>query len=195
MLIKIFPEGHKEQAIELSKENGFKSLTLDFGNDKAYSHLYSMSSIDIKEVVENITKYLNLNNTEVQNKENNSYTIESYIGKNTLDVKTRLNELGMNPIILGDGDKVIGQYPSTNTCVLNSNKVILLTNSKEKNMPNLIGLSKKDAINVLDLLKVPYTIEGTGFVVGQEIPENTLITLETKQHLILQNKYNLEEVN
>lgn len=149
----------------------------------------------IKEVVENITKYLNLNNTEVQNKENNSYTIESYIGKNTLDVKTRLNELGMNPIILGDGDKVIGQYPSTNTCVLNSNKVILLTNSKEKNMPNLIGLSKKDAINVLDLLKVPYTIEGTGFVVGQEIPENTLITLETKQHLILQNKYNLEEVN
>ena len=51
--LKIFPEGHKEQAIELSKENGFKSLTLDFGNDKAYSHLYSMSYIDIKEVVEN----------------------------------------------------------------------------------------------------------------------------------------------
>ncbi len=50
---KMFPEGHEEEAIELSRENGFKSLTLDFGKDKEYSHLYSMSSIDIIEVLEN----------------------------------------------------------------------------------------------------------------------------------------------
>ena len=43
-------------------------------------------------------------------------------------------------------------------------------------MPNLIGLSYKDAINILKLMKVEYMIEGTGYVTTQSISEGTKVT-------------------
>ena len=148
----------------------------------------------IREVTDNITKYLNLNGTEIKESQIKSYTIDSYVGKNTEDIKSKLSIEGINPIILGTGDKIVKQYPKEKTCILNTDKVVLLTNS-EYTMPNLTGLSRKDAISILKLLNVQYKIEGTGFVKEQSIPIDTPLTAGIEVQLLLTNKYNLEEVN
>lgn len=149
----------------------------------------------IKEVVNNITKYLNLNGVESNDSQAKVYTIDSYVGKDIVSVKEKLNQEGINPIILGTGDKIIKQYPSKNTCIMNTDKLILVTNSQVQTIPNLLGLSRKDAINILKLLNVEYEIEGTGFVKEQDIPAETVITNDLKIHIKLENKYNLEEIN
>ncbi len=50
---EIYPEGHPEEAIKLNKENGLISLTLDFGNDKEYTNLYSLSYLKMDEILQN----------------------------------------------------------------------------------------------------------------------------------------------
>ena len=148
----------------------------------------------IREVAENITKYLNLNGTEEKNSNTKMYTVDSYIGKDIANIKDTLTSEGINPIIIGTGDKIIKQYPIKNTCILNTDKLILVTNS-EKKMPNLLGFSRKDAIALLKLLDIEYEIEGTGYVKEQDIPIDTPITDDLKVHIKLENKYNLEETN
>lgn len=51
--IKMFPTGHPELAVDLNRKNGLLGLTIDFGNDKEYSHLYSMSYLDLEEIITN----------------------------------------------------------------------------------------------------------------------------------------------
>jgi len=148
----------------------------------------------IREVADNITKYLNLNGTEEKNSNTKMYTVDSYIGKDIANIKDTLTSEGINPIIIGTGDKIIKQYPIKNTCILNTDKLILVTNS-EKKMPNLLGFSRKDAIALLKLLDIEYEIEGTGYVKEQDIPIDTPITDDLKVHIKLENKYNLEETN
>lgn len=91
--LKIFPEGHKEQAIELNKKNGLVSFTLDFGNDKDYSHLYSMSSIDINEVVENDLIINPKNFAPTKDYAVVIYDIEAFLSKfqNVMNKKYRCN--------------------------------------------------------------------------------------------------------
>ena len=52
-------------------------------------------------------------------------------------------------------------------------------------MPNLVGLSHKDAINILKLMDVRYTTEGKGYVTTQSTEEGTIITDEMTVNLIL----------
>ena len=50
---ELYPEGRPEEAIELNKENGLISLTIDFGDDKEYTHLYSFSCLKLNDVMQN----------------------------------------------------------------------------------------------------------------------------------------------
>jgi len=77
----------------------------------------------VKEVIENISKYLNI---EQSNNENKTYTISSYINKNTNTTVEDLQKHNLNLVILGNGSKIINQYPKANTNVLENSKVFLL---------------------------------------------------------------------
>ena len=81
----------------------------------------------------------------------------------------------MRVFVLGDGEKVINQYPSDNTSLYKDSVVVLLTNNYNKAMPNLVGLSYKDAYNILELMGVKYRFEGNGYVVSQSIIDNAIV--------------------
>ena len=66
--------------------------------------------------------------------------------------------------------------------------VILLTNNYTKTMPNLVGLSFKEVVTVLDFLDISYEYDGYGYLDSQSIEENTLVTNE-KVKLIFKPKY------
>ncbi len=142
----------------------------------------------VKELVENISKYYNINN-EKEDSSKNTLEIHNYQNKKVDEVKEELSLKGINPIILGDGDIVINQYPQ-NTIITKDEKIFLLTNSSNLVLPNLIGYSKSDVEILLDILKIKYVIKGNGYVKEQSINENTIITEDMNLELVLDNKIN-----
>ena len=127
----------------------------------------------VKDVVVNTSKYLNI---IVDEYSNTSYKLESYVNKNTEIVKNDLEKKQMKVYILGNGEKIINQYPSKSSEMYSGSVVALLTNTYDKAMPNLVGLSYKDAINILKLMGVKYSVNGNGYVTAQNVTEGTIIS-------------------
>ncbi len=140
----------------------------------------------VKEVIQNISNYLNIKESQSIN---TSYEIDSYINEEVNEVTSLLQSKGLNLIIIGDGNKIISQYPSKNTNLTKGDNMILLTNNYDKKMLNLIGLSYKEAKIILEYMGINYTIEGNGYVYEQSIAEGTIINEEDTLVIKLKNKY------
>ena len=129
----------------------------------------------VKDVIVNTSKYLNLKDDDYNTQK---YEISNYINKNTSTITNKLLENNMKVFVLGDGNTIINQYPSKETLLYQDSVVVLLTNNYNKMMPNLIGLSYKDANNILKLMDVKYSFVGNGYVINQSIPENQVVAAE-----------------
>lgn len=146
----------------------------------------------VKEVVTNVSKYLNIydvvdnNNEKVEN-----YMIQSYYNKETERVVSSLINSNITPIVIGNGNKIIRQYPSTSSIVSKDEKVFLVTNDLVKKMPNVIGYSYKDAKTLLELLGIKVILNGTGYVVNQSIAADTVLDQTEEIVLDLKEKFNL----
>ena len=127
----------------------------------------------VKEVEQNITKYLNI---EEKDSEKKSYTVEPFYNKNVSDIKTYLENKNIKVLVIGDGTKVINQYPGINNIIYEDDLVVLKTNNYDNKMINLNGYSYKEANNILRLMGVSYMLEGNGYVYEQSIPEGETIT-------------------
>jgi penicillin-binding protein 2B len=147
-----------------------------------------------KEMITNITKYLNLFDDGTMKSKVQTYTLDSYKSKQTSKIVSELTEKNIAVTQIGNGDKIIGQYPASGSKLLSYDKVILITNDQVKTIPNLTGWSKKDAINILKLLSVNYEVEGSGYVIEQSIPVGTQITDNMSVKITLKDKYNVEEI-
>lgn len=138
----------------------------------------------VKEVEKNVTKYLDI---ESSDKEKTSYVIESYYNKNVNDIKTELESKKIEVLTLGNGTKVIDQYPSKNNIIYEDSLIILKTNGFDNKMIDLTGYSYKEVINILKFMNVEYTLEGNGYVYEQSIPAGE--TIEDTIVIKLKNKY------
>lgn len=128
----------------------------------------------IKEVEQNITKYLNITE-KVKDKE--EVVVGSYYNKNVNDIKSSLENKKIKVMVLGDGDKIINQYPRSGSIIYEDDLVILKTNKLNNIMPNLIGLSYKETNNILKLMDKEYSLEGNGYVYEQNIESDSEITI------------------
>ena len=140
----------------------------------------------VKEVIQNISNYLNIKEDKVIN---TSYKIESYINKDTTSVMDNLKDTGINLIVIGDGNKIVSQYPNSNTDLTKGDNLILLTNNYDKKMLNLIGLSSKEVKIILDYMDINYTIEGNGYVYEQSVSEGTVLNPDDVITIKLKEKY------
>jgi len=141
----------------------------------------------VKEVVVNTSKYLNIE--EKSEIKENTFIIENYVNKDVKFVSDKLSLNGIKTIILGDGKKIINQYPYNGSVITNNNLVILLTNEYTKKMPDLIGLSFKDVKIILEFLDIDYEYEGYGYLESQSILKDTLVKDDEKVKLIFKPKY------
>ncbi len=136
----------------------------------------------VKDVVVNTSKYLNI---IVDNSKTTTHKLESYVNKETSIIKSKLEENKMQVYILGTGEKIINQYPEKGSKLYPGSVVALLTDNYDKKIPNLTGLSYKDAINILKLMGVRYTAEGKGYVINQSIEEGSIVTEDMTVNLNL----------
>ena len=147
-----------------------------------------------KEMIINITKYLNLFDDGTISSNVDTYQLGTYKSKDTETVVNELKSHKINVIKIGNGNKVINQYPASGSTVLSYDKVILVTNDDKKVVPNLVSWSKKDAINIMKMLNIEYQLDGSGYVVAQDIKEGTSITEGLKIKLTLADKYNTDGI-
>lgn len=148
-------------------------------------------STAVKEVVTNIAKYYgeSVDSTTITD-EITTYKMPSFINKNIETVRSTLNENKIgNVIVLGNGQKVIKQYPESGNKVTNKNKVFLLTSDTIYTMPDVTSYSSKDAKSLLSLLGVKVKINGTGYVTAQNIIPGTQITNNMEITLELAPKF------
>lgn len=153
------------------------------------------SNIGLKEmtqsVMESVAKYKGLIGNGDNENGMNKYEIENYLNLNIVDVEKQLETKELDVVILGDGDRIIDQYPKANTTVLSGDKIFLLTNSNKITMPDLNGYSRIEAITLLDMLNISYEIDGYGFVVEQSIKPGSELPDTVK--LVLKQKYNIDK--
>lgn len=140
----------------------------------------------VKEIVKNISKYYNIYQ-EATKSNGTTYQLNNFINQSIKEVKEILNKEKINTIILGDGNKIINQYP-INTTITTFDKVFFVTNSNNLVIPDLTGYSKNDLEVVLTLLKLPYTIKGHGYVINQSILPGTKIDSNMQIEITLANK-------
>lgn len=150
----------------------------------------SVVSNFVKSMVKNTSKYLEIydetkeNTTKLQD-----FTLDSYINKDLKSVKSILDSNQIKYVVLGDGEKVVSQYPKSGETINVIDRVFLLTNSDNIKMPDLTGYSARDFYSFISLVKIPYTIDGIGYVKSQSISKNTLITSESNLEVKFEAKY------
>lgn len=133
----------------------------------------------VKGLVKDISNYKSIFKDEESN--SITYKIDSYSNKNLTTVLDSLKDKFSDIVIIGDGDKVVDTYPK-NQVVSKDEKIFILTNSKNIEVPNFIGYSKREVETYKKLTDIDITLEGSGFVYEQNI-------VDDKIYLKLKDKY------
>ena len=140
-----------------------------------------------RELVNNVSAYLNLekkDETEVSN-----IKLKSYINKNIKTATEQLTEIGLLPIVIGEGDKIINQYPNKNTILNKNDKVFLLTNSDVYKHINIKNFSRSDCNIYAKILGLSFKYDGYGYVTKFSFKEGEPIDLTKEYVITLEPKY------
>ena len=146
----------------------------------------------IKDVVTNISKYLNIYDETVKDDSKAiKVKISSYYNKNVTEIKDYFTNQKITPVIIGNGTKIIKQYPEKESIITSDEKVFLITNDNNLTMPDLTGYSYKDAKIVIELLEIKTRFTNTGYVVSQSVSPNTDLKDVTEIEITLKEKFDL----
>ena len=138
----------------------------------------------VKAIMESIAKYKNYD-LETEEEPLTSYKISSYTNKDTDTVVELLESNNIKVTVIGDGDKIIKQSYSSGSELISGERIILITNSSTYKMPSVIGYSRTEVMSLCNMLKIPFTINGYGYVTEQSISRGTVIGIESNLAVVL----------
>jgi len=151
----------------------------------------SVSNV-VKEVVENVSKYYGNGDLNTQVQSITQYELPSLVNKKIENVKTTLDSNGMKYIIIGNGNKVVKQIPKPKEVITSNDPIFLITNDSNITVPNVWGLSSKNAKELLQELGIKVNLDGVGYVTNQSISPETPITEGMEITLNLEPKFHTE---
>ncbi|MEJ8304253.1 penicillin-binding transpeptidase domain-containing protein [Saccharibacillus sacchari] len=138
-----------------------------------------------KEILSQTLEYMGVakkfSDTEIQSETENAetgdtllkVTAPNLLKMNLEDAKSKLLDEGIAYEQIGAGTTVLEQYPSANSSMYAGQKIYMLTENKdEMNIPDLTGLSLRDAVDILALLNVSISTKGSGFVSEQRLTQD-----------------------
>ncbi len=96
------------------------------------------------------------------------YTAPTLTGKPLDQAKKNLLGNGISYKVVGSGNKVVKQYPAAGATMGSGQNMYLMTEEPtQMAIPDLKGESLRDALEILNLMKVEVTTTGQGYVAGQ----------------------------
>ena len=148
----------------------------------------------VKEIVNNLSKYYG--NDDSSNKvEINDYKVKNYVNKKLDKVKLELESNKINYVVLGQGDKIVKQTPSSGDVITTNDTVYLITNDSNITVPSVVGLSSKVAKSILNNLGIKVKLDGVGYVSTQSVAESTQISDGMEIILTLNPRFSTEGEN
>src|SRR5699024_7134344 len=127
-----------------------------------------------KNVMENSLRYLNIEpdkEEEVAHVE--THVFPDVIEKTTKEIKKTFNDMGLEPVIVGDGTKIVNANFEKNDLLYKNQKVILITDKPK--MPDVTGWSQRDVLQLIRLLDIDIETTGNGYAVKQSIKEGIVL--------------------
>ncbi|GIN57601.1 penicillin-binding protein 2B [Lederbergia ruris] len=85
-----------------------------------------------------------------------------------------VKEKGLNPIVIGEGNKIIQQSPFSKEALIVGEKVYLKTDGPTT-IPNMKGWSKREVINLSEMADITLKIKGEGYVLQQSSKPGTVV--------------------
>ena len=141
----------------------------------------------VKSVVQSIVKYYNMgNDNEENNEQQKLIEVNSYLNKNVDEIASKLETEGVEVVRIGDGTKVVSQYPTSGSNVVSGDKVFLITNGTNREIPNIRGWSRADTLTLANLLNIEVNFEGYGYV-------STYTFVDNKLSVVLSDKYSIKK--
>jgi len=135
----------------------------------------------ITKIIEDTAKHLNIKASNSDMIEYKTFSMPSLINKTIETANNKMNELGITPIVIGSGEKIVKQYPNKDTTIGSYDKVFLITNDTNLHLPDLKGYSSKEVENLCNLLGIKYNFSGSGYVSNySELMENDLRILNVE---------------
>ncbi|HHZ7163938.1 TPA: penicillin-binding protein [Enterococcus faecalis] len=102
-------------------------------------------------------------------------TVADYKNMTPAEALANAKVNGVDPVIIGDGEKIKKQSTPSGQTLMPNQKLILITNGTNY-MPDLTGWSKSDVTKFGDLLGLTVEFKGEGYVTKQSIAAETEIT-------------------
>lgn len=181
---------------EYSKTANIRSFEGMFPKDNPQILIYaaikgnvqsSTLSDAIKKIIEDTAKHLNIKASNSEVTEYKTSNMPSLLNKSIETATSKLNQAGITPIVIGNGNKIVKQYPNKNTKIGTSDKVFLITNDSNLTLPDLKGYSSKEVETLCNLLDIKYNISGSGYVSNyNEVVENNIriLNVELIEHYV-----------
>ena len=148
----------------------------------------TLSSV-VKEIITNVSKYYDIYDDNKETISTSQIKLDNYLNLNIQDVKKDLEEKNLNVVILGNGNKIIRQFPLSNTSVIKEDKVFLLTDGDNILMPDLIGYSKTEINLLAKMLNLDTKITGNGYVISSNYHKDEIIDINKILEVNLQLPY------
>lgn len=168
----IFPKENPEYIIYLSVKK-FQGASNEMGTI-------------VKKIIESIAKYKNLSSHESNTDNSKIKNIKNYLNMNINDALLDIENSGLIPVVIGDGDKIIGQYPQRNTSVLMGSKVFINTNSDNIIMPDILSWSSSEFMTFAKIAGLTYNIDGYGKIVECSLKAGDVIDKNIPIYVVLE---------
>ncbi|WP_091270228.1 penicillin-binding protein [Alteribacillus persepolensis] len=145
-------------------------------------------------VMKQSLSYMNLSPSQDVEDENvleeEGISMENYTDKSVENAVQELEEFGLHPVVLGEGNTVINQYPQKGEALIIGERVFLQTD-KDVAMPDMTGWSLRDAKRLSHLLGVSLHHIGSGYVTDQSVDPGSII--EAKDYVTIELKTPAEQ--
>lgn len=152
-----------------------------------YNYYNHLNSSVIKELTKRVAILTNSGVTpqKVTSNTYETYTMDNLTNLSIDDAYDALEDKAVDIIVIGDGNKVIDQYPKVNSTYYSNSKVFLLTNGKEITIPDFTSWTRKDVVTYWNLSGIPIVINGYGVVYEQSILPYTIVNKDDELILYL----------
>lgn len=127
-----------------------------------------LMTIASKELIENVSTYLGIVDSSYKGADT-THKVEYYVNKNVSDVTESLKDSKIKEVIIGNGDKIISQYPKNGTILGANDKLFLVTNGTEIKYANIENWSRSDLVKYSELLGVNFTFNNYGYATNTNL--------------------------